>query len=51
MTAAIFLVTAFAMVAASSGRRDVAVTLFGIALVAAVFWFDRHVTSVLPLAF
>jgi len=51
MTAAIFLVTAFAMVAAASGRRDVGITLFGIALVAAVIWFDHHATSALPLAF
>jgi hypothetical protein len=51
MTAAIFLVTAFAMMAAASGRRDVGVTLFGIALLAAIFWFDHHVTEPLKLAF
>jgi hypothetical protein len=51
MTAAIFLATGLAMIAAASGRRDVGVTLFGIALFAAVFWFNHHVTAPLRLTF
>ncbi len=51
MTAAIFLVTAFAVMAAASGRRDVGVALFGIAFLASLFWLDHHMTEPLKLAF
>jgi hypothetical protein len=51
MTAAIFLVMAFAMMAAASGRRGLGVALFGIAFLASLFWFDHHMTEPLKLAF
>jgi hypothetical protein len=51
MTAAILLVGAFAMLSAVGGRRDFAVGLFAIALVASVLWLDHHMTEPLKLAF
>jgi hypothetical protein len=51
MTAAIFLVLAIAMIVAVSGYRGAAIGLFSIGLVAAVLWFDHHMTDSLKLAF
>ena len=51
MTAGIFLVMAIAMMVAVSGHRGVAIGLFGVGLVAAVLWFDHHMTDSLKLAF
>lgn len=50
MTAAIFLVSALAMVSAAGGRRGVAIGLFGIALVASVLWLDHLMTEPLKLS-
>ena len=51
MTAAIFFVSAIAMMVAVGGRRDIAVALFGIAFLASVFWLRHHATDPLKLAF
>ena len=50
MTAAIFFVIALAVMAATAGRRDIAVGLFGIALVVSVAWFNHHMTAPLGLS-
>ena len=50
MTAAIFLVTAFAMFAAAGGRRDIALTLFGVAFLVSIMWLEHHMTDPLKLA-
>lgn len=50
MTAAIFFVIALAMMAATAGRRDVSVGLFGIALVVSVAWFNHHLTTSLGVS-
>ncbi len=51
MTAAIFLVCAIAMMLAVAGRRNVAITLFALCLVASALWLDHHMTDPLALSF
>ncbi|WP_421996337.1 DUF5993 family protein [Reyranella sp.] len=51
MTAAIFLVTAIAMMAAVAGLRGIAVGLFMVSLVTAGFWLDHHMVDRLLLSF
>lgn len=50
MTAAIFLVTALSLWSAVAGRREIALTLFGVAFLVSIMWFDHHVTSALNLS-
>ena len=51
MTAAIFLVSTLAIWSAAGGRRELAITFFGIALVASIFWLDHLAAAPLKLAF
>jgi len=51
MTAAIFLVCALAMTLVVGGRRNVAIGLFAITLIAAGLWLDHHMTDSLALSF
>ena len=51
MIAAIFLVSAFALSSAAAGRRETAVILFAIALVASVFWLEHHMAAPLKIVF
>jgi len=51
MSAAIFLVSAIAMMLAAGGRRNTAIGLFVVCLVASVLWLDFHMTDPLALAF
>ncbi len=50
MTAAIFLVSGLSLWSAAAGRRDIAVTLFGIAFLVSIMWFDHHMTDPLKLS-
>jgi Family of unknown function (DUF5993) len=51
MTAAIFLVCAIAMMLAVGGRRNAAIALFALCLVASALWLDHHMTDPLALSF
>lgn len=51
MTAAIFLVVAIAMVIAVAGRRDIAIALITLSVIASVLWLNHHMTDPLKLAF
>jgi Family of unknown function (DUF5993) len=50
MTALIFLLVGVAMMTAVAGRRDIAVSLFFLCLVASVVWLGHHMTSALTLS-
>ena len=51
MTALLFLVIGIAMMAATVGRRDIAIGLFGIGVIVSVLWLQHHMTDPLVLAF
>lgn len=51
MAGLIFLVMGVSMMAACAGYRGAAIALFGVSSVAAVLWFDHHMTDALDLAF
>ena len=51
MTALLFLVMGVAMLAATAGRRDIAIGVFGIAIIASILWLRHHMTDPLALAF
>lgn len=50
MTALMFLVVALAMMVAVSGHLGTAIGLFCVSLLAAVLWFNHHMTDSLALA-
>jgi hypothetical protein len=50
MTALIFLVIGIAMMIAVAGRRDIAVSLFAIGLIASVLWLGHHMTDPITLS-
>lgn len=49
MTAITFLLLAWAMYAAWTGRRSRGLLLFGVAFVLALVWFGHHLTDALAL--
>ena len=51
MTALLFLVIGVAMIAATLGRRDVAVGLVAIGVFVSVMWLRHHMTEPLALSF
>jgi hypothetical protein len=51
MTALLFLVIGVAMIAATSGRRDVAIGLFAVGFLVSVVWLRHHMTDPLTLSF
>ena len=51
MAGLIFLLAGVSMMVACAGYRGVAIALFGVSSVAAVLWFDHHMTDPLALAF
>ncbi len=51
MTAAIFLVIAFALMSAAGGRRGTATALFVLALVGSALWLQHLMSDSLKLAF
>jgi hypothetical protein len=51
VTALIFLLVAFAMMAALGGRRGIAGGLFGVGFVLSVAWLVSHMTDPLKLSF
>ena len=50
MTAAIFFVSALSLWSAAAGRRDMAVTFFGIALLVSIMWLEHHMTAPLNIS-
>lgn len=50
MPAAIFLLAAVAMVIAVAGRRDIAIALISVCLVASAWWLYHHMTDPLNIA-
>ncbi len=51
MAGLIFLLAGVSMMAACAGYRSAAIALFGVSSVAAVLWFNHHMTDPLALAF
>ena len=51
MAGLFFLLAGVSMMVACAGYRGVAIALFGVSSVAAVLWFDHHMTDPLTLAF
>lgn len=51
MAGLIFLLAGVSMIVACSGYRGTAIALFGVSSVAAILWFDHHMTDALGLAF
>ena len=51
MTALLFLMLGLAMIAATAGRRDIAISLFVLGVVASGWWLWHHMTDPLALAF
>ncbi len=51
MTALLFLLLASAMYVAWTGRRQGALTLFAVAALLALVWFEHHLTDPLALDF
>ena len=51
MTALLFLVIGVAMIAATAGRRDIAIGLFGIGFIVSALWLRHHMTDPLALLF
>lgn len=50
MTAAIFLVAAIGMIIAVAGRRDIAIALVSVSLIASVLWLNHHMTDPLSVS-
>jgi hypothetical protein len=51
MTGLIFLALGIASMMAVAGLRGTAIGLFGASFIAAVLWFDHHMTSSIELSF